>query len=206
MRGPPTEQVENADEDDDSTYVSNEEGSEKDNDSIPSISSLQEVPIHHNTDDFETLTEITDVANNTNVDDVGNNVTTGENIPEDEIDDNTFTTGVSVPDDVEEEEDDDNALTTGVIVQDEEEKSSSSSEEASDEEPTQMAGVHQDEEEDMMAENETPQAKINERDVQVNILPPTNESNNQQSIEDQIIHIEQEMDQSYGTRILGGLR
>eukprot|EP00957_Ditylum_brightwellii_P194915 14849871-Ditylum_brightwellii.AAC.1 len=55
-------------------------------------------------------------------------------------------------------------------------------------------------------ENETLQANINERDVQVNVLPPTHESNNQQSIEDQIAHMEQEMDQACRTRICGGMR
>eukprot|EP00957_Ditylum_brightwellii_P093804 7143171-Ditylum_brightwellii.AAC.1 len=48
--------MENDDEDDDSTYVPNEEGSEKDDSaSIPSIDSLQEAPICHNIDDFEPL-------------------------------------------------------------------------------------------------------------------------------------------------------
>eukprot|EP00957_Ditylum_brightwellii_P179753 13693223-Ditylum_brightwellii.AAC.1 len=59
-------------------------------------------------------------------------------------------------------------------------------------------------EEDMMMEK-TLLANIDERDVQVNILPPTNESNNQQSIEDQNANMEQEMDQAYGTRIRGGM-
>ena len=60
-------------------------------------------------------------------------------------------------------------------------------------------------EEDMMMEK-TLHANIDERDVQVNILPPTDESNNQQSIKDQIANMEQEMDQAYGTRIRRGMR
>eukprot|EP00957_Ditylum_brightwellii_P104985 8001973-Ditylum_brightwellii.AAC.1 len=57
---------------------------------------------------------------------------------------------------------------------------------------------------DIMMEK-TLHANIAERDVQVQILPPTNESNNQQSIEDQIAIMEQEMDQAYGTRIRRGM-
>eukprot|EP00957_Ditylum_brightwellii_P131502 10030366-Ditylum_brightwellii.AAC.1 len=55
-------------------------------------------------------------------------------------------------------------------------------------------------------ENETLHANINERDVQVTILLPTNESSNQQSIEDQIAHMEKEMGQAYGTMIHGEMR
>eukprot|EP00957_Ditylum_brightwellii_P183450 13973994-Ditylum_brightwellii.AAC.1 len=55
-------------------------------------------------------------------------------------------------------------------------------------------------------ENKTLQANINERDFHVKVLPSTNESNNQQSIEDQITHMEQEMNQACGTRICGGMR
>eukprot|EP00957_Ditylum_brightwellii_P097962 7461784-Ditylum_brightwellii.AAC.1 len=51
MHDPPPEQMGN--NDDDSTYTPNEEGSEKDDDSILSVESLNEVAIHHNTDDFE---------------------------------------------------------------------------------------------------------------------------------------------------------
>eukprot|EP00957_Ditylum_brightwellii_P136666 10422235-Ditylum_brightwellii.AAC.1 len=77
-------------------------------------------------------------------------------------------------------------------MQDIEEASSSSQEEV---------------DEDMMMDNKTTlHANINERDVQVNILPPTDESNNQQSIEDQIANMEQEIDQAYGTRICRGMR
>eukprot|EP00957_Ditylum_brightwellii_P037777 2857064-Ditylum_brightwellii.AAC.1 len=55
-------------------------------------------------------------------------------------------------------------------------------------------------------EDETLQAEINEREGHVNVLLPTNESTNPpHSIEDQITHIEQEMDQVYRTRICSGL-
>ena len=55
-------------------------------------------------------------------------------------------------------------------------------------------------------ENETLQANINKKDDQVNVLPPTDESNNQQNIKDQIVHVEQEIDQAYRTKIHGGMR
>eukprot|EP00957_Ditylum_brightwellii_P142496 10856310-Ditylum_brightwellii.AAC.1 len=120
--------MENSDKDNDSTYVPNEEGSEKGDDSIPSIDSLQEIPIHHDANYFEPITEITDTTNNANVDDVDNNVTMGENSPEYEVDDNTVTAGVTVPDEGEKDEDNNNDFTPGVIVQDEEEESSSEKE------------------------------------------------------------------------------
>eukprot|EP00957_Ditylum_brightwellii_P135851 10362169-Ditylum_brightwellii.AAC.2 len=189
-----------------STYVPNEEGSEKDGDSIPSIDSLQEVPIHHNTDDFEPLTDITGTADNDIVDDDDINSTVEENTPEVEIDGNILTAGANIPEEVEEDEDNGNVFTTGVIVQDDKEASSSYSEELSEEEPAEMAGVQKEEEENLIMENKTLQANINERDVQVNVLPPTNDSNNPQSIKDQIANIEQEMDQAYRTRIHGELR
>eukprot|EP00957_Ditylum_brightwellii_P032994 2501574-Ditylum_brightwellii.AAC.1 len=187
MHDPVLEQIENDDENDDSTYVPDEEDSKKDDDaSIPSIDSVQEAPICHDIDNFEPLITTTDTTDNTHVEDDKNNVTVGVN--------------------TQEEEDDDNAFTVGVTIQNEEDESSSSEEEASEEEAAPMAGVQQDEKEEVMMEDETLQAKINKREVQVNVLPPTNKSNNSQSIEDQIAHIEKETDQSYGTRIRGGLR
>eukprot|EP00957_Ditylum_brightwellii_P139277 10614718-Ditylum_brightwellii.AAC.1 len=65
MHDPPPEQMENAGKDNDSTYIPNEKGSEKDGNSIPSIDSLKEVPICHSTDDFEPLTKITDTTTTT---------------------------------------------------------------------------------------------------------------------------------------------
>eukprot|EP00957_Ditylum_brightwellii_P125997 9606317-Ditylum_brightwellii.AAC.1 len=178
MHDPPLEQMEN--DDNDSTYVPNEEGSEKDDDSIPSIDSLNEVAIYHNTDNFEPFTDTTDTTTTAIVDDDDIIVTVEENIPEDEIDGDNH---------------------RRLIVQDDKETSSSSSEEVSEEEPTETTRVQQEGEEDMMMENETLQANKKDRDVHVNVLPPTNESSNQQSIEDQIAHMEQEMDQAYGTTI-----
>eukprot|EP00957_Ditylum_brightwellii_P010063 759605-Ditylum_brightwellii.AAC.1 len=55
--------------------------------------------------------------------------------------------------------------------------------------------------------DETLQAKIDGREVHVNVLSPTNESSNPPpSIEDQIANIELEMDQAYGKQIQGRLR
>eukprot|EP00957_Ditylum_brightwellii_P161493 12296361-Ditylum_brightwellii.AAC.1 len=123
--------------DNDSTYVPNEEDSKKDDNRIPSIDSLKEMPICHNADDFEPLTEITDTTTTAIVDDVDINVTAEENIPEDEIDGNTLTTEVIIQ---EENENEDSAFTAGVIVQDDKETSSSEEEEISEEEPAEMAG------------------------------------------------------------------
>eukprot|EP00957_Ditylum_brightwellii_P201846 15327504-Ditylum_brightwellii.AAC.1 len=84
MHYPPLEQMEN--NDNDFTYVPNKEGSEKDDNSIPSIDSLKEMPICHDTDDFEPLTKITDTTTTTIVDDDDINITAEENTPEDKID------------------------------------------------------------------------------------------------------------------------
>eukprot|EP00957_Ditylum_brightwellii_P195581 14902697-Ditylum_brightwellii.AAC.1 len=106
MHDPPLEQMEN--NDDDSTYVPNEDVSEKDDNSIPSIDSLTEMPIHHNPDDFEPRSVPTDAI----VDDDDNNITSEEIVPEDDIDDNTSTARVSLQ---EEDENDYSAFTAGVI-------------------------------------------------------------------------------------------
>eukprot|EP00957_Ditylum_brightwellii_P160913 12251006-Ditylum_brightwellii.AAC.1 len=111
MHDPPPEQMEN--NDDDSTYVPNEEGSEEDDDSIPSIESLNEVAIRHNTDDFEPTTVITDTTDTTTTATRDNNdiiVAAEENIPEEEIDSDTMTAGVHIPgEDINE----DSSFTTG---------------------------------------------------------------------------------------------
>eukprot|EP00957_Ditylum_brightwellii_P112651 8587071-Ditylum_brightwellii.AAC.1 len=140
MHGPPPEQVE--DENDDSTYVPQKSDPESDDNdaddtSIPSIDSIQGAPIHHNVDNVEPLTNTTATTHHENND-----------------------------------ETDDNAFTAGVNMQHKENESSSEEEHGSEEEPSQMAGVQQDDhscdqmeevEEDTM-EDETLQAKINERD------------------------------------------
>eukprot|EP00957_Ditylum_brightwellii_P005665 431920-Ditylum_brightwellii.AAC.1 len=141
MHDPPLEQMEDDDEDNDSTCVPDEEDSEKDTDdtSILSIDSLQDAPICHNVSNSEPLTNTTDTTADTTH--VGN---------------------------------DDNDFTAGVNIQEEEDESSLSSEEESEEEPSLMAGVQQgdhshdqiEEEEEVILEDETLQAKINEREVQ----------------------------------------
>eukprot|EP00957_Ditylum_brightwellii_P178392 13587994-Ditylum_brightwellii.AAC.1 len=136
MHDPPLEQMEN--DDDDSTYVPNEEGSEKDDDNIPSIDSLMEMPIHHNPDDFELHSVPTDTTTTTTiVDDDNNNIASDDILPEDDIDENTSITGVSLQ---EEDENDDSSFTTGVTVQADEETSPSSSEEVNKKEPAELAG------------------------------------------------------------------
>eukprot|EP00957_Ditylum_brightwellii_P133917 10211923-Ditylum_brightwellii.AAC.2 len=186
MHCPPLEQVE--DDDDNSTYVpddSIQESEENDtNDtSIPSIDSLQDAPICHDDNNFEPLTNTTSTTHNV-------------------TDDNAFTAGVNMQQEEHEEEDESSS-------------SSKEEEEGSEEEPSQMTGVQQDdhfhnpieEVEEETMEDETLQAKIDEREAQINILPPTNESTNSpHSMEDQIAHTEQEMDQAYRMRIHGGLR
>eukprot|EP00957_Ditylum_brightwellii_P172224 13111208-Ditylum_brightwellii.AAC.2 len=84
---------------------------------------------------------MTDTTITAIVDDDDIHVTAEENMPEDKIDGNTLTTGVTIPEEVEEDEDDSNAFIAGVIVQGDKETSSSSSSEVSEEEPTEMAGV-----------------------------------------------------------------
>eukprot|EP00957_Ditylum_brightwellii_P159479 12139862-Ditylum_brightwellii.AAC.1 len=130
MHDPLPEQMEN--NDDDSTHVPNGEGFEKDDYCISSIDSLNKVTICHSADDFEPLTEITDTTTTAIVDGDDIIVAAGENIPEDEIDGDTLTTGVTIQ---EEDENDDSAFTAGVIVQDDKETSSSEEEEVSEEEP-----------------------------------------------------------------------
>eukprot|EP00957_Ditylum_brightwellii_P154222 11736781-Ditylum_brightwellii.AAC.1 len=79
MIDPPPEQMEDEDEDDHSTYVPNEEGSEKDTDdtSILSIESLQDAPIHHNINNFELLTNTTDTTTTTYAENDDNAFITG---------------------------------------------------------------------------------------------------------------------------------
>eukprot|EP00957_Ditylum_brightwellii_P187360 14269889-Ditylum_brightwellii.AAC.1 len=81
--------------DDNSTYVSNKKGSEKDDVSIPSIDSLTEMPIHHNPDEFELHFVPTDTTTNTNIvdDDDNNNIASEDIISEDDINENASTAG-----------------------------------------------------------------------------------------------------------------
>eukprot|EP00957_Ditylum_brightwellii_P052298 3966615-Ditylum_brightwellii.AAC.1 len=99
MHDPPWNQMEN--NDDESTCVPNEEGSEEDDDSILSIESLNEVAIHHNTDGFEPTIGVTDTTNTTTTtvrDDNDTSVAAKENIPEEEgIASDTMTAGVHIP-------------------------------------------------------------------------------------------------------------
>eukprot|EP00957_Ditylum_brightwellii_P021338 1609540-Ditylum_brightwellii.AAC.1 len=86
----------------------------KDDDSIPSIESLNEVAIRHNTDDFEPTADVTDTADTTTTttrDDNDTSVTAEENIPEGEgIASDTMTAGVYTPD---EDTNEDSSFTTG---------------------------------------------------------------------------------------------
>eukprot|EP00957_Ditylum_brightwellii_P187478 14277619-Ditylum_brightwellii.AAC.1 len=129
----------------------NEEGSEEDGHSIPSIESLNEVAIHHNTDDFEPSADITDTTTAATSGDNETSVATEESLPEEEGSaDDTMTAGVYTPD---EDINEDSSFTTGVIMQDNKETSSSPQEEVNEAK------------EDVMMEK-TLHVNIDERDVQ----------------------------------------
>eukprot|EP00957_Ditylum_brightwellii_P136667 10422235-Ditylum_brightwellii.AAC.2 len=99
MHDPPPEQTEN--DDDDSTCVPNKEGSEKDDDSIPSIKSLNDVAIYHNTDDFEPPGNATDTIDTTTT-----IIAAEENNPEEERSaSDTMTAGVYAPSEDTDEDD-----------------------------------------------------------------------------------------------------